>query len=140
MKISFWVPGTPITSNLVHGRHGNYWREDKRGKGFSSGRRTRWKDAIATVAAMNMLGVLPVDEPVKVTLVFRVRKPQRTTWEKPGRIPDLEKLERAPLDAISLIVYADDARICDKITRKVYVKPGEDEGVEITVETYEREN
>ncbi|HZJ30733.1 MAG TPA: RusA family crossover junction endodeoxyribonuclease [Vicinamibacterales bacterium] len=47
--------------------------------------------------------------------------------------PDIDKLARSTLDALSGIVFDDDARVASLELRKVYAAPG-DEGATITVE------
>ena len=83
-----------------------------------------------------------VDEGVRVLLTFRLRRP-KGHWGKhgvkptappyPAVKPDVDKLERAILDALTGIAYADDAQVCEVIKSKVYASPG-DEGASITVE------
>jgi len=139
MRVSFFVPGTPITSNLVHGKHGNYWREDKKVGNLPAGRRTGWKNAIATVAAMNMRGMLPVNIAVKASLCFYFNRPMMSQWDEPAGKYDLDKVERVVWDALEKIVYTNDARVCHKVVEKVY-DSDVGEGVRIMVETYEKAN
>lgn len=82
------------------------------------------------------------DGPVSVILSFRLRRP-KGHWNKSGlspkapRLPavkpDLDKLERAILDAMTGIAYGDDAQVCEVIKNKTYATPA-DEGVTITIE------
>lgn len=72
-------------------------------------------------------GPAPADAPLRIRLVFTVRKPasapkRRTTH--PMRKPDLDKLIRSTLDALGTAgVFTDDARVVTLIASKVY--PGE---------------
>lgn len=59
---------------------------------------------------------IPIDGPVAVDMVFTLRKPtsapkRRRTW--PDRTPDLSKLARSTEDALTGLVWADDARIVE---------------------------
>lgn len=92
-------------------------------------------------------GVEPFDGPLSMRLVFTLAKPasaprRRRSW--PSRKPDLDKLMRSTLDALTQSgLIADDARVVD-VTRLAKVYPGEDEealssgtGVAITIATVE---
>jgi crossover junction endodeoxyribonuclease RusA len=84
-----------------------------------------------------------VDGPVRVLLTFRLRRP-KGHWNKTGLSPkaplypavkpDVDKLERAVLDALTGVAFADDAQVCEVIKNKVYAYPGE-EGATITIES-----
>ena len=80
--------------------------------------------------------------PVAVAITFRLRRPGGH-WSKKGGLrtsapiapcvkPDLDKLVRATLDALSGVVFDDDSRIVETTSRKQYAKPGH-EGAEIRV-------
>lgn len=83
-----------------------------------------------------------VDGGVRVLLTFRLRRP-KGHWGKKGLSPkapaypftrpDVDKLERAVLDALTGVAFADDCQVCEVIKSKVYADPG-DEGASITVE------
>lgn len=88
----------------------------------------------------------PIDGPVAAEISFTLDKPitapvRRRTW--PTRRPDLDHLVRAALDALTKVVWTDDARVIDVHTRKCY--PGEHPaalhtaGVVITVYAVEPE-
>jgi Holliday junction resolvase RusA-like endonuclease len=86
-----------------------------------------------------------VDTALAVVLVFRVKRPAGH-WGKgkragqlvpsapqhPRSKPDLDKLARATLDALTGIVFDDDARITMLVARKEYARPG-CEGATISV-------
>lgn len=87
-----------------------------------------------------------VDVPLLVTLTFRMARPGGH-WGKgknAGRLtpsapqyprgkPDIDKLARTTLDALTGIVFDDDARIVRLVVAKEYASPG-GEGARITVE------
>jgi Holliday junction resolvase RusA-like endonuclease len=53
----------------------------------------------------------------------------------PRSKPDVDKLARTTLDALTGIAFDDDSRIVDLVTRKRYAEPGR-EGARITVEEW----
>ena len=90
-----------------------------------------WREAVKTAALEVMDGRPALDGPLRVSMVFTVRKPtsapkSRRTW--PDRTPDLSKLCRATEDALTEAgVWTDDARVVayDWLAK---VFPGEDVG------------
>lgn len=103
-----------------------------------------WQAAIAAEAATAMDGRPLFNGALSVGLRFTVARPKAhiRTGRNAGLVklsapahpivkPDLGKLERCVLDAMSGIVYRDDAQVCAfHELRKCY---GEPEGVNITV-------
>jgi len=98
-----------------------------------------WKQEIAGVARETMDGRELYDEPLALVLVFYVPRPRShygarglrpTAPEYPAKRPDLLKLARGVEDALSSIVYRDDALIVDEHLSKRY---GEPERLEVTV-------
>lgn len=57
----------------------------------------------------------------------------------PKTKPDLTKLVRSTEDALTGILWVDDARITHQIPRKLYCEPGQPPGAEISVSVWERE-
>lgn len=103
-----------------------------------------WKQEVAGAAAerMNGSGEL-LDGPLEVRLIFHVARPKGHygTGKNAGKVkgsapefpavkPDVDKLSRAVLDALSGVVYRDDAQIFRKAVAKLYGTP---ERVEIMV-------
>ncbi len=77
-----------------------------------------------------------------VAITFRLKRPGGH-WAKKGGLktgaptapavkPDLDKLLRATLDALSDVIFDDDSRIVEVTTRKAYAQPGQ-EGATIRV-------
>ena len=69
--------------------------------------------------------------PVEVEVTFRLPRPLSVTREQPAVRPDLDKLVRAVLDALTGLIE-DDSRVVRLWAQKVYASPG-DEGAEVTV-------
>ncbi len=69
----------------------------------------------------------PTDQPVKITMIFRMKRPSYITWKtidmvevgSPNR-PDLSNLEKAVEDALDGVAYRDDGQIYCKRSFKVY--------------------
>jgi Holliday junction resolvase RusA-like endonuclease len=68
--------------------------------------------------------------PVRVEAVFYFPKPKSVKRELPSVAPDLDKLTRALFDAMTKIVYVDDALVVDLICAKRY---SDRPGVDVTV-------
>lgn len=110
-------------------------------EGFGEGPRLRksWREAIAN-AARAWLGEngrpAPLDEPVRLTLEFRLPRPASASKRVlyPAKKPDCSKLARAAEDALTGLIYVDDARVVDLHVTKRFAS-GEPPGVTITVET-----
>ncbi len=70
----------------------------------------------------------PLDGPLAVRMVFTLRKPAsapKRTRTYPNRTPDLSKLVRSTEDALTSVVWVDDARVVEYV-RLAKVYPGED--------------
>ncbi len=81
-----------------------------------------WRQRIAD-AAQAAMGDRPLLEgPLALSVVFSLQRPKsrpkKHRW--PDRRPDLSKLLRAVEDALSGVVYADDAQVCQLFVSKRY--------------------
>jgi Holliday junction resolvase RusA-like endonuclease len=108
-----------------------------------------WRGAIATEARSAAAGVAPLTAPVAVSLAFRFPRPRshylpvnasRPTPElrldAPQMVatrPDIDKLTRAALDAITAVLIADDAQVAELRAMKCYATATEGPGVFVTV-------
>ena len=103
-----------------------------------------WASAISADGAAARSGAGLIRGPVAVTLLFYFKRPKGHygTGRNAGRLresapwhmtttPDVDKLARCAIDALSSSVIGDDAQIIDLRTSKRY---GEPERVEITIE------
>lgn len=109
-----------------------------------------WMQAIADEARAAHPGP-PVAGPVKLSITFYMPRPEYHFFKRrSGRVlrpefakarhtvkPDRLKLARAVEDALTSILYADDAQTVDGPVRKRYAEPGELPRVEIIVEELE---
>lgn len=80
-----------------------------------------WRAAVAKVIR-EQVGEPNHPDPVIVTVVFNMPKPKSVTRQDPTVPPDLDKLQRAIGDAMSLDVayLKDDAQIVEWHAKKVY--------------------
>ena len=62
--------------------------------------------------------------PVAVRLEFTKRLPQKPKYQHPADVPDIDKLTRAVLDALTGVVYKDDALVVTLSATKRYGVPG----------------
>ncbi|MBE7193762.1 MAG: RusA family crossover junction endodeoxyribonuclease [Gordonia polyisoprenivorans] len=97
-----------------------------------------WRERIALAAHSHARGLTA--GPATVRLEFVMPRPQsapkRSTPPATKR-PDVDKLARACLDAITGVWIADDSHVVDLRATKRIALPGETSGVQITVTTYE---
>lgn len=76
------------------------------------------------------------DGPVAVTATFWLARPASVSAKRrpfPVVKPDLDKLARALLDAITGVLIRDDAQVCELTALKLYASPGGSPGVAVTV-------
>lgn len=92
-----------------------------------------WKQQIAGAAAALNQHPFAKDVPLAITLDFYLAKPASVTKRRTHPIvkPDLDKLVRAVFDALTGIMFADDAQVIALHTRKHYGQP---ERVEIQIQ------
>ena len=161
MKISFEVLGTPAPKGssrpMIRGGKpvnvpsGSNVNRDKQKSWNTSVRETAImaRDSI-TVSGVHQDGPLFVGHPLRVTMVFRLRRPVGH-FRKPNKKsaggglrpdapqwpiakPDKDKLFRATADSLTGILFDDDSRIVESHERKVYATAG-NEGASITIES-----
>ena len=138
--IEFTVYGTPAPAGskrafAIKGKPGRFAVTD------ASKRSQPWKTQVAQQAGEIMQGRHLLDGPLDLTLTFYVRRPKGHFGAR-GNVkpsapacpivkPDVLKLARGVEDALSGVVYRDDAQIVTETLMKRY---GEPERVEIEVE------
>lgn len=119
--ISFRVDGQPIPQGSMKVINGHIIHSQ--GSALAA-----WRSAIGLSA--KAAGAKPSLEAVSMTLVFIMNKPRTVTRLDPTVPPDLDKLVRAALDALTAIAYKDDSQVIEIRAMKVY---GEYPGVEIVI-------
>jgi crossover junction endodeoxyribonuclease RusA len=128
--LTFHVPGKPAPQGSK--RHV--------GRGImveSSKELGPWRERVALCAHNAMCGRSLLDGAVRVRLDLTLPRPKsapkRSTPHAVKR-PDVDKLVRAILDAITDVIIADDSQVVDLHATKRLAELGETPGVAITVE------
>jgi len=133
--VTFRVPGLPIPqgSKSHVGRGILVESADRKTKRRPAGELKRWRKSITLLAKFAHKGPL-LDGPLHVYLNFALPKPKRPKFKDyPATKPDIDKLSRAVLDALSDSVYTDDARVCQLSAIKKWADPDVGPGVAVTV-------
>jgi Holliday junction resolvase RusA-like endonuclease len=81
-----------------------------------------WRTMIGLEA--RKVGAFPVPNPVEMTIDFRLPKPKTVKRDLPYVAPDLDKLIRAVLDALTGVAYVDDGQVVSITSTKTYGIPG----------------
>jgi Holliday junction resolvase RusA-like endonuclease len=109
-----------------------------------------WRSAVASEARAAIGSAPPLAGPVRVDLTFRLPRPRSHYLPANGRRsspvlrldaptwhagkPDADKLTRAALDALSAVVFGDDAQVARLTVSKRYAEPTEGPGVAVVVD------
>lgn len=120
--IAFQVRGLPIPQGstrawVLHGKP----VITSSAKGLAT-----WRRLVADVA-QNFAPTEPWDGPVGIALHFGLPKPKSAPKRKrvwPDKRPDLDKLTRAVLDALTYVVFGDDSQVVEIEASKDYGAPG----------------
>ena len=103
----------------------------------ASKRLAPWRNAVAAATRAVMRGRLPFVGPVAITLEFVMPRPMSTPKRLPTppaiKRPDLDKLARGCLDAITGSAIADDSQAIDLRATKRIAEIGERPGVVIEI-------
>lgn len=83
-----------------------------------------WRDSIGWEARRAMGRRAPAVGPVLLEVWFRLKTPARLATDWPHHRPDVDKLSRAVLDALTGIAYLDDAQVVGLAAWKVCGTPG----------------
>lgn len=90
-----------------------------------------WRQEVSGTALALQAAMFPAHVPVEITLNFYFTKPKSAKRRAMTTKPDSSKLLRAIEDALTGIIYADDAQIVETHIRKHYGGP---ERVEIRIQ------
>ncbi len=116
--LSFVVPGKPV-------QQGSKTVFNGRAVDSNQKRLKPWRAAVAAEASAEALsrGVETLEGPVAVVIEFRFERPKTVRREWPAVQPDVDKLERAILDALTdARVFRDDAQVVVLKGTKVYAE------------------
>jgi len=107
----------------------------------SSAKVKPWREAVRSEAIATGLAISA--EPIYLHLLFRFRRP-KGHWNAKGELkpsapktvvtrPDLDKLCRSTLDALTGTLFHDDAQVAFLVASKEYCLTGELEGCQIEI-------
>jgi len=93
-----------------------------------------WRGIVRMAAAAAMKGRAPFRGPIGVRLLFALKKPKRHTGTSPYQHvrPDVDRLSRSILDALTSVCFEDDSQVSLLLAEKRYA-PGAWNGVEVIV-------
>jgi len=141
--ISFFVLGIPAPKGSARA-----FFVKKRGRAVitAANAKTRpWEQAIRSEAEIARHGAPASTSAVRVRAVFRFPRPAghfraNSPVLRPSaplahaKKPDVDKLARTLLDALSGVLFVDDAQVVRLEAGKRFVEPGESPGVDVDVE------
>lgn len=145
--IAFDVRGTPVPQGgLVRSPHGGLYHKARPAL-------VDWRQAIAAEARGAIAGSPPLAGPVVLQLGFRFARPETHFLPANSRrpapelrldapvfvtgMPDIDKVTRAALDAMTGVIYLDDSQVTTLSVVKRYADPSEGPGVHVTVRSSE---
>lgn len=129
MNVSFFVPGTPRPQGskraFVNRHTGRATMVEQGGANL-----TDWRGDVKRAAMEAMNGAGPMEGPLLLNLIFFMTRPKshpKTKITYPVSRPDIDKLARSCLDAMTSVCFADDAQIISLHAYKVWgTMPGVD--------------
>lgn len=144
MQLEFTVDGDPVPQGSVRSfaRNGRTVTTND-----PTGKIERWRGDIRSACRQRIPGnFTKLEGPLRVTIAFRVRRPQAhylpANSRRPSRVlrpdapiyhaqdPDTDKLARAVLDALTNVVWLDDNQVAKLRASKVWAEyPGATIGV-----------
>lgn len=130
-RIQFFVPGKPAPQGSKrHVGNGIMIESSKSIKG--------WRTLVGELAYQHFpAGPIPRPHAVAVELRFVMPRPSATPKRRPTpaaiKRPDIDKLTRGCLDALSGVGYQDDSQVTTVFASKRIAEAGETSGVAVTV-------
>jgi len=139
-RIEFEVPGRPVPQGSARAFAG---KGKAAGKAFltndPTGTISKWRGDIRD-AVGHLKPARPIAGPVRLELTFGLVRPRShylpANRTRPAPVlrsdapaacvtgPDTDKLERAVLDALTDVIYLDDAQVYEVLGRKVWIEAG----------------
>lgn len=99
-----------------------------------------WRNAVAAAAHTAAQGLPLIDEPVRLRVAFYITRPKKPKFPtRPAVTPDLSKLVRATEDALTGLVWADDARVVSCLSEKFWATNDHPPGAFIRIQTIQGE-
>ena len=120
---SFFVPGVPVQQGSMKTINGRVFHN-------SDTKLRAWREAIGWCARSAKVPLIPKEAAVSIELDFIFARPKSVTRKYPTTAPDLDKLIRSCLDALSGIGYVDDSQVVKISSTEIY---GATPGVRISL-------
>lgn len=108
---SFFVEGKPETQGSMMVMRGRVIHS-------SDANLRAWRTKVAQIAKLT--GVKKVEGAVTLTIHFHLLRPKTITRAQPFLKPDLDKLIRAIMDALTGVAYTDDGQVVSITATKEY--------------------
>lgn len=145
IALDFFVMGTPVPQGSKRA-----WYSEAQKRVFMTEdagvRHSTWRFELATYARAEVGNAEPMTGPLSVALTFIQHRPlahygtgknakelKPSALPYPIKPPDIDKLTRAVFDAMTSIVWVDDAQVVAATIRKRYCHRWEQEGVHIVI-------
>ncbi len=129
------IPGEPVGKGRARHRHVKTKDGREFDMAFTPAKTRQYEGIVRTRGEFAMRGKPPIEGPLHVAVVIRVRPP--TSWPEwkraaalsgliaPDGKPDTDNVKKAVYDGLNGVVWADDSQVCDGAWNKVYhEKPG----------------
>ena len=62
----------------------------------------------------------PLEGPVEVVMLFKMRRPKKPKFNMPAVTPDIDNLQKSISDALNKIVWKDDCQVVQIKATKIY--------------------
>lgn len=140
VSIEFFVPGSPApqgSKKAMPIRNRATGQIIKINQVESSAAVGPWRERVAIAAHQAMSGRVLFEGALVVSLNFVLPRPKsapKRSTPKATKRPDLDKLERAVLDALTGVCFSDDSHVVSLIGSKRIAEIGETAGVHIGLE------
>lgn len=92
-----------------------------------------WRDNIAKTVKERMGERKPSDRAIGITVYFYLLKPKSAKRKSHTVKPDIDKLVRAVLDALTDVAYNDDAQVIEIQVQKCYTLTESNQGISLYV-------
>jgi len=154
-SVSFFTPGVPVPQGskqgfVIHGKHGARPRAILVDAGKAKTHLKPWRQSVYYAAAQALLRRVgdPWDcaRPMIVEATYLFARPKSHFGSKNGapylkasaprfhtNKPDIDKLERSTLDALTGITFNDDCQVYALRAMKLYVSGDEKPGLQVSV-------
>jgi len=137
-QLHVWVPGTPAPQGSMKA----YVRGGRAHLVSDNKRTMPWREAIQNVLLAAGHGRELIDGPVRIEMEFWMPRLKghygkkgllKSAPEFPATKPDIDKLVRAVLDALTGVALWDDSRVVSLTARKQWALAQHEEGVAIRI-------